>query len=211
VVSLSMIIVLAMTLILVCGAGLVLASFRGSPIKITDLMIGLTGAATLTGCCWAFTGHIWTSFGFALAAGAGAAASVIDARSKLLPDSGAGLVAIAGLSSALIGGNLIPALLSAGFSSAILAGAGWITRRPGRAKTLGEGDILLGGACGLWLSPDQVPYALLAAVAITVAAGLASGSWNTDGANRIAFGPGIALGYGVSFIGWAAYGALPLT
>lgn len=203
-----MMIVLAMTLILVCGAGLVLASFRGPPIRARDLAIGLTGAAILTGGYWAVTGSIWMSLAFALAAGAGAAASIIDAQSQLLPDSGAGLVAMAGLGTTLIGGDLMASLLAAGLSIAILAGAGWITRRPGRAKTLGEGDILLGGACGLWLSPEQVPYALLAAVAITITMGLVSGGWRLGKQSRLAFGPGIVMGYGISFVGWAVYGAL---
>lgn len=193
--------VLIQGLALAGGSGACLLAARRVPPSGLGLMTGLC-TAVLFSALYTLGHDVWSSALFSLAAGAGGVAAAVDARHHLLPDAGAGVIALAGLTSALVRGDPVPALLAGALSAGILAGAGWLTRRSGRGKTLGEGDVLLAGACGLWLAPALVPYGLLAAVFITAMSGLINGAWRRGG--RAAFGPGLLAGFG------AAASVLPL-
>lgn len=194
--------------LLATGAALTLISARAAPPGTGGLTASLAAAAVLTGFYHAASDHSISSMAFALAAGAGGAAAAIDARRHLLPDAGAGLIALCGLISAITRGDTINALIAGVISAVILIAATLLTHKPGRGKALGEGDVLLAGACGLWLVPDQVPYALVGAAALTAAAGFATSLERSDGPGRMAFGPGLAVGYGVAVVSFVSLGAV---
>jgi len=194
-----------LTVLLAAGAALVLIATGKTRPGPRGLIISLAAAAVLTGLYGAGSNQAAPAMAFALAAGAGAAAAAIDARHHLLPDAGAGLIALSGLAAALASGKVSDALIAGALSAAILIAAAMLTQRPGQGESLGEGDVLLAGACGLWLAPGEVSYALIGASALTAATGFATGAWRNSG-GRIAFGPGLAAGYGLAAAGFAAFG-----
>ena len=132
---------------------------------------------------------------FAVACGAGAAASSLDLAIRRVHDLNAAAIAAAGLAFAALGPGWIPSLAASLGSIAILGLAGLLTSIRTRTAALGTGDILLAGACGLWISPGLLPVALLTAVAATIAL---ARPWRTGAPVRVAFVPGLALGYGVA-------------
>lgn len=194
--------------LLAAGAALTLISASAALPGPGGLTASLATAGVLTGFFNAANDHALSSMAFALAAGAGGAAAAIDARRHLLPDVATGLIALSGLVAAIsrnhVGASLIAGLISA----AILIAAAMLTRKPGRDKTLGEGDILLAGACGLWLAPEQVPYALLGATALTAVVGYASSIRQGKGPGRMAFGPGLTAGYAIAAVGIPSLGTI---
>ena len=192
--------------LLAAGAALTLILASATRPGPFGLIISLAIAAILTGHYATHNGPEISSMAFALAAGAGAASAAIDARHHLLPDTGAGLIALAGLISAIARGDAGHALIAAAISALILITAAILTRRPGRGKTLGEGDVLIAGACGMWLSPEQVPYALIGATALTAAVGFTIGVRRNGNSGRLAFGPGLAAGYGIAAVGLVPIG-----
>lgn len=192
--------------LLTAGAALTLIPASADLPGPVSLTASVVAAVVMTGFYHATTDHAISSMAFALAAGAGAAAAAIDARRHLLPDIGAGLIALGGLVSAISRGEAVGALIAGVISAAILIAAAMLTRKPGRDKTLGEGDILLAGACGLWLAPEQVPYALLGAAALTAAVGYATSVKQGGGLGRMAFGPGLTAGYGITAVSFASLG-----
>tara|TARA_R110000744_G_scaffold1843_4_gene6812 strand:- start:4873 stop:5496 length:624 start_codon:yes stop_codon:yes gene_type:complete len=198
---------LALPALLAAGAALTLISARTALPGPISLTTSLLAAALLTGAYFFAIDHLLSAMAFALAAGAGAAAAAIDARRQLLPDVGAGLIALAGLASAISRDALISALIAGAISAVILIAAALLTRKPGRDKTLGDGDILLAGACGFWLAPEQVPYALLCATILTAASGFATRMRTGEGLGRMAFGPGLIAGYGLAATGFLILGS----
>ncbi|GJL96477.1 MAG: hypothetical protein DHS20C06_02940 [Hyphobacterium sp.] len=188
------------------GAALTLLSARGTPPARRGLSGGLALAAILAFLFYNNTSdRMISSMAFALAAGAGAVAAAIDARRHLLPDAGASLIAIGALISAIIRDEVINALIASVISAAVLIVAAMLTYRPARGKSLGEGDVILAGACGLWLTPEQVPYALICATVVTAVVGFTIGVTQRDHSGRMPFAPGIAIGYAV-----AAAGLIPV-
>ena len=183
---------------LVAGAGLTILAARTAWPGPVILTVSLAVAAALSLLYWAGSDQALPSTAFALAAGAGASAAAVDARHQLLPDAGAGLIALGGIIAAVSRADAVSALIAAMVSAGILIIAGLLTRRRGKPASLGQGDVLLAGACGLWVAPEHVPYALLGATVLTAGAGLASGALRGAGPGRMAFGPGLAAGYGVS-------------
>lgn len=134
---------------------------------------------------------------FAVAAGAGAAASAVDLRHHLLPDLGTGLIALSGLVAAFTEASVLASMAAGLICVLILVLASFATRRAGRPSPMGEGDVYLAGACGVWLVPAIVPYALISAVMITLAIGLGSGQLRRNIRGKMAFGPGLAAGTGI--------------
>jgi len=190
-----------LVMLLAAGATLTLMSARAAPPGVRGLTVSLALAAVLTFFFYYTSDRMNSSMAFALAAGAGAATAAIDARHHLLPDTGAGLIALGALVSAMLRGDAITALIAGAISAAVLILAAMLTYRPGRGKPLGEGDVLLAGACGLWLTLEQVPYALIGATALTAAVGFTFGVRRSGSSDRMAFGPGLAAGYGIAAVG----------
>lgn len=119
------------------------------------------------------------------------ATSVVDARSKRLPDRLT--LAIAGLAAALAWTiswtNLAIGLAAAGAVVAVLSLVRLASSAGGRPPGLGWGDVKLLGALSLWLGL-ATPWAIVAGALLGLAAVLATRP--ADG--RLAFGPFIALG-----------------
>jgi prepilin signal peptidase PulO-like enzyme (type II secretory pathway) len=130
---------------------------------------------------------------FCLAAGAGAVAGAVDARHQLLPDLSTALIGLSGLLAAVLRAEAVNALLAAALAAGILALAARMTRRPGAERTLGEGDLLLAGACATWADPGLLAWCLVLAAGLTILSGAVSGAWRRGG--RMPFGPGLLTGY----------------
>lgn len=193
-----------------------------------DLMLGILAAAAagLTGLVTAPTRHLWrrprrravllaplclacglaginvlaiqdpaTGLLFALACGAAGSAASLDLSIRRVHDSNALVIGLSGLAHAALSTAWGPALFSCLASVAILGLAGLLTSLRRQTVTLGHGDILFAGACGLWISPELLAPALLTAVVSTV---VLSRPWRADAPVRLAFVPGLALGYGAA-------------
>ncbi len=108
------------------------------------------------------------------------------------------MIALTGLGVAALEDHVVGSLSSGAVAAGILMLAGLIVRRPGREKPLGEGDVLLAGACGLWVAPEQIPVALLLAVAFTIVTGFVANKGQGERQSRLAFGPGLVAGFGLA-------------
>jgi leader peptidase (prepilin peptidase)/N-methyltransferase len=144
----------------------------------------------------------------AACAGVALAALVVAARTDLrfgvVADLTSALVAAAGLIGAT---RLNPALtlidigLGAALSLAILGlAAGYGRLRRGQAG-LGSGDVILAGACGLWVGPVAAAMALFAAAALTALIAIVR---RVDAQARLPFAPGLAAGYTAAAVFGAA-------
>lgn len=169
-------------------------------------MASLAIAAGLVALYIAGNGQGFSAALFAGAAAAGAVAAAIDLRHQLLPDLGSAVIALTGLAAAAIDGHVIGSLSAGAVAAAILVLAALIVRRQGRGKPLGEGDVLLAGACGLWVTPEQIPIALLLAVAFTIVTGFVSNIGQGKRPTRFAFGPGLVAGFGLAATGMLSWG-----
>ncbi|MCB9988506.1 MAG: prepilin peptidase [Rhodospirillales bacterium] len=135
-----------------------------------------------------------------------AALSVIDLRTRLLPDKLVapfallGLVFHASLSSAILSPAAIVLGGLTGFVTLYLIRA--VANRLYKMDALGLGDVKLMAAAGLWLGPDAVMLALSAGAFAGLLHGLGYGlyrAWKTgrktDFKNlQIPAGPGFAVG-----------------
>ena len=129
-----------------------------------------------------------------------AAIAVIDARTLRIPDSlslpliGLGLVMVATRDSAAMADHLIGA--GAGFL--VLAAIGEFHFRRRGTEGLGLGDAKLFGAAGAWLGWQALPQVLL----IAAVGGLVHAVVRRKSVKgvEIAFGPWLAIGFGIAWI-----------
>ena len=157
------------------------------------LMLPL-GAGSLVATVFGAVSHdLPGSLLFAAACGAGASAATLDLTVRRVHDLNTLTIAAAGLGAAALSGTWFGPMASSLGSMAILALARVLTSSRATTGSLGLGDILFASACGLWIAPAHLPYALLAAVAATI---LLARPWRPDAARRIAFVPGLGVGYG---------------
>lgn len=155
----------------------------------------LLAAILLAGSYAGLSGSLSDSLLFALACGAGAAAASLDLTVRRVHDVNSLIIAATGLAAASLDGSWLSAIPAAIGSVAILGLAGALTSAAKAGATLGLGDILFAAACGLWIEPGHLPSALLAAVAATL---VLARPWRSSSPTRIAFVPGLGLGYGAA-------------
>ncbi|WP_300540902.1 prepilin peptidase [Maricaulis sp.] len=135
---------------------------------------------------------------FAGACGTAASAAALDLAIRRVHDLGTFAVALAGLAHAALTSTLMSSLVASAGSMAILGLAGLVTTVRRGSTALGLGDILFACACGLWVNPALLAPALLMSVAASV---VIERPWRSDASVRIAFVPGLALGYGIAAVG----------
>lgn len=117
-----------------------------------------------------FTDSVVTSISVAVAISAGALAICTDLAMRRSPDLVALIIALCGLLMAFQSGSLTGAFLSSAVAVIILLVARAMTSaRLGQSSGLGDGDVLMAGALGVWLVPTLVPIALLASVVLALA------------------------------------------
>ncbi len=159
------------------------------------LIVPLLVATLLAGSYTLLSGNLSDSLLFALACGAGAAAATLDFTVRRVHDVNALVIAATGFVSAALDTSWMIAIPASLGSAAILGLAGALTSARRSGPTLGHGDIIFAAACGLWIEPSHLPYALLAAVAATL---VLARPWQSSAPTRIAFVPGLGLGYGAT-------------
>lgn len=135
----------------------------------------------------------WIPVLFATACGCAAASAALDILIGRIRDICSLVIALSGAAAAYLSATWPMPLLAASMSIAVLLLARQLTSNRTHGASIGWGDILFAGACGTWLAPGTVPFALLAAVAATGGVAFAT-SHGTR--RRMPFAPGIAAGYG---------------
>lgn len=133
------------------------------------------------------------------------ALSIADIRRGLLPNALPLLLGAFGLLQSMTVGRpaLLDALVGSLSCAALLFGLTAAFHRIHGADGLGFGDIKLGGAAGLWLGWEPIPWMLLVAPMLALVFILAGALWRRrlDRLERIAFGPFLSAGVLVS---WAS-------
>ncbi len=125
-------------------------------------------------------------------------ASAIDAEHQEIPDIFSIVIAGCGLLAAAVFGSLQDALLG-GILGVCWFGWQWLVSR---GTWVGSGDMLLAGALGLWLGfIPTITMLMLAYATGAVVAGWILLMGGKLKARRIAFGPFIALGTLLAFLG----------
>ena len=135
----------------------------------------------------------WIPVLFATACGCAAASAALDILIGRIRDMCSLVIALSGAAAAYLSATWPMSVLAASISIAVLLFARQLTSNRTYGASIGWGDILFAGACGTWLAPGTVPFALLAAVAATGGIAFAR-SHGTR--RRMPFAPGIAAGYG---------------
>ncbi len=133
------------------------------------------------------------------------ALGMIDFETKTVPDILVLTLGIPGLILSFLIGSWTGLMLSV-LSAGILGGFFWLTRKIANAsfgeEAMGEGDITLVAAIGVYLHPIFLPMFLLtASVSVLIAA--LFWAWTKKTSIRdveIPFGPGLALGGWVLFV-----------
>lgn len=146
-----------------------------------------------------FTDGVVTSIVVAVAISAGALAICTDLAMRKSPDLATLIIAFCGLLVAFQSGSLTGALLSSAVAVIILLVARAMTSaRLGQSSGLGDGDVLMAGALGVWLVPTLVPIALLASVvlALTLAGFTTLTSGQAFSRQVIPFIPALCVGFG---------------
>ncbi|WBQ12785.1 hypothetical protein L2D00_13155 [Hyphomonadaceae bacterium BL14] len=138
-----------------------------------------------------------------LAAGLACANAILDLIEGLVADIASFGIAVTGLGAAVLmvmpGQALSEALLLAAGGGVLAWGLLWGVNaffrwRRGHSG-LGGGDIVLAGAAGIWSGLPLVGISLLIACAVTFLLAFLSGRLR----DRIAFAPGLVLGFGIAF------------
>lgn len=139
-----------------------------------------------------------------MAAGLACANALLDLVEGLVADIASFIIGVTGLGAAVLmvphGQTLTTALLiSAGgglLAAAILGGVAAFYRWRSGQSGLGSGDIVLAGAAGIWAGVSLVGISLLIACVATFLIALITRRLR----ERIAFAPGLALGFGAAFV-----------
>lgn len=176
--------------------------FASLALSRTHAAFALLIGAVAAGVCFAFGPETHRLYGIPVSLLL-AWAAVVDIDRFILPDfltlglMAGGIVVAATQGQGVLIDHAIG--LAAGYLFLVLVEVGYRALR--KRDGLGRGDAKLLGAAGAWLGWSPLALVLLFASLAGLAAALVSGlrARKLDGAQVIAFGPFIALGF------WAAY------
>lgn len=128
-----------------------------------------------------------------------------DAETMLLPDLLTIPLMLAGFAEAwlLDAPSLPDRVLGACIGWSCLAGLGWLWRHWRGIDALGQGDAKLLAAAGAWLGWQVLPQVLVIAALAAIAVTLAIDGLRIKAAQRIAFGPWLALGIWIVRLFWS--------
>ncbi|MCA0393892.1 MAG: A24 family peptidase [Proteobacteria bacterium] len=173
-----------------------------APISIQYPLVELLTAVLCTLCVWRF-GFGWQGFGACLLTCFLVAASGIDLRTQLLPDSLTLPLMWLGLIASL--DNLFmpakPALLGAIAGYASLWSVWWLFKQVTGKEGMGHGDFKLLAALGAWVGLAGVlPIILLSSVVGAVVGSIWLAMKGRDRATPIPFGPYLAIAGWIVFM-----------
>jgi len=172
------------------------------PISAQYPAIELLTMLLFVACVWRF-GFGWQGFGALVLTGFLVAASGIDVRTQLLPDSLTLPLMWLGLIASL--DNLYmpakPALLGAVVGYASLWTVWWLFKQATGKEGMGHGDFKLLAALGAWCGlSGLLPIILLSAVAGAIIGSIMLAVQGRDRSTPIPFGPYLAIAGWVTFM-----------
>lgn len=173
-----------------------------APISAQYPAVELLTMLLFTACVWQF-GFGWQGFGALVLTGFLIAASGIDVRTQLLPDSLTLPLMWLGLIASL--DNLYmpakPALLGAIVGYASLWTVWWLFKQATGKEGMGHGDFKLLAALGAWCGlSGLLPIILLSAVAGAIIGSVMLAVQGRDRSTPIPFGPYLAIAGWVTFM-----------
>jgi len=173
-----------------------------APISAQYPAIELLTMLLFVACVWRF-GFGWQGFGALVLTGFLVAASGIDVRTQLLPDSLTLPLMWLGLIASL--DNLYmpakPALLGAVVGYASLWTVWWLFKQATGKEGMGHGDFKLLAALGAWCGlSGLLPIILLSAVAGAIIGSIMLAVQGRDRSTPIPFGPYLAIAGWVTFM-----------
>jgi len=173
-----------------------------APISAQYPAVELLTMLLFTACVWQF-GFGWQGFGALVLTSFLVAASGIDVRTQLLPDSLTLPLMWLGLIASL--DNLYmpakPALLGAVVGYASLWTVWWLFKQATGKEGMGHGDFKLLAALGAWCGLNGLlPIILLSAVAGAIIGSVMLAVQGRDRSTPIPFGPYLAIAGWVTFM-----------
>ncbi|MGO3128153.1 MAG: prepilin peptidase [Luteimonas sp.] len=173
-----------------------------APISAQYPAVELLTMLLFVACVWRF-GFGWQGFGALVLTGFLVAASGIDVRTQLLPDSLTlplmWLGLIASLDSLYMPAK--PALLGAVVGYASLWTVWWLFKQATGKEGMGHGDFKLLAALGAWCGlSGLLPIILLSAVAGAIIGSIMLAVQGRDRSTPIPFGPYLAIAGWVTFM-----------
>ncbi|MFL6587549.1 MAG: prepilin peptidase [Luteimonas sp.] len=173
-----------------------------APISAQYPAVELLTMLLFVACVWRF-GFGWQGFGAMVLTGFLVAASGIDVRTQLLPDSLTLPLMWLGLIASL--DNLYmpakPALLGAVVGYASLWTVWWLFKQATGKEGMGHGDFKLLAALGAWCGlSGLLPIILLSAVAGAIIGSIMLAVQGRDRSTPIPFGPYLAIAGWVTFM-----------
>jgi len=173
-----------------------------APISVQYPAVELLTMLLFVACVWRF-GFGWQGFGALVLTGFLVAASGIDVRTQLLPDSLTLPLMWLGLIASL--DNLYmpakPALLGAVVGYASLWTVWWLFKQATGKEGMGHGDFKLLAALGAWCGlSGLLPIILLSAVAGAIIGSIMLAVQGRDRSTPIPFGPYLAIAGWVTFM-----------
>ena len=173
-----------------------------APISAQYPAVELLTMLLFVACVWRF-GFGWQGFGALVLTGFLVAASGIDVRTQLLPDSLTLPLMWLGLIASL--DNLYmpakPALLGAVVGYASLWTVWWLFKQATGKEGMGHGDFKLLAALGAWCGlSGLLPIILLSAVAGAIIGSIMLAVQGRDRSTPIPFGPYLAIAGWVTFM-----------
>ena len=173
-----------------------------TPISMQYPAVELLTMLLFVACVWRF-GFGWQGFGALVLTGFLVAASGIDVRTQLLPDSLTLPLMWLGLIASL--DNLYmpakPALLGAVVGYASLWTVWWLFKQATGKEGMGHGDFKLLAALGAWCGlSGLLPIILLSAVAGAIIGSVMLAVQGRDRSTPIPFGPYLAIAGWVTFM-----------
>lgn len=173
-----------------------------APISAQYPAVELLTMLLFTACVWQF-GFGWQGFGALVLTAFLIAASGIDVRTQLLPDSLTLPLMWLGLIASL--DNLYmpakPALLGAIVGYASLWSVWWLFKQATGKEGMGHGDFKLLAALGAWCGlSGLLPIILLSAVAGAIIGSIMLAVQGRDRSTPIPFGPYLAIAGWVTFM-----------
>ncbi len=173
-----------------------------TPISMQYPAVELLTMLLFVACVWRF-GFGWQGFGALVLTGFLVAASGIDVRTQLLPDSLTLPLMWLGLIASL--DNLYmpakPALLGAVVGYASLWTVWWLFKQATGKEGMGHGDFKLLAALGAWCGlSGLLPIILLSAVAGAIIGSIMLAVQGRDRSTPIPFGPYLAIAGWVTFM-----------
>lgn len=173
-----------------------------APISMQYPAVELLTMLLFVACVWRF-GFGWQGFGALVLTGFLVAASGIDVRTQLLPDSLTLPLMWLGLIASL--DNLYmpakPALLGAVVGYASLWTVWWLFKQATGKEGMGHGDFKLLAALGAWCGlSGLLPIILLSAVAGAIIGSVMLAVQGRDRSTPIPFGPYLAIAGWVTFM-----------